>query len=222
VTASRPWGPLPPATPPVLPPWPAVEPTHGRVRLRRFDDADIPMVRELSTDPYVPLIGTLPPFCDEAGAMAYIERQRGRHTEGTGFSFVISDASSGHALGMIGLWLRDYAHGRAQAGYAVAPGARRRSAASDALHALSSFAWTLPGLHRLELHVEPWNVASASVARRAGFAYEGLLRGYLEIGGLRRDLESYALIRTAVPETVTPPVDGMRTVMTEGLPTSDP
>jgi ribosomal-protein-alanine N-acetyltransferase len=123
---------------------------------------------------------TFPPFSDQAGALAYIERQRRRHVEGTGFSFAISAASSGRALGLIGLWLRDYSHGRAQAGYAVAPSAHRRSVASDALRALTSFAWTLPGLHRLELQAEPWKVASATVARRAGFAYEGLLRGHQE------------------------------------------
>ncbi|TKV30003.1 GNAT family N-acetyltransferase [Arthrobacter sp. NamB2] len=166
------------------------------------------MVRDLATDPYVPLIGTLPALCNQAEALAYIGRQRQRHPEGTGFSFAICDASSGDALGIIGLWLRDYGLGRAQAGYAVAPAARGRSVASDALRALSLFAWTLQDLHRVELHIEPWNTGSIAVARNAGFTYEGLLRGYLEIGGKRRDLGSYSLVRTVRPETVVPPADG--------------
>lgn len=205
-----------------LPEWPRVPPAFGRVALRRFEDRDAAMVRDLATDPYVPLIGTLPALADQAEALAYVERQRERHSEGTGFSFAVCDASSGHALGMIGLWLRDYGLGRAQAGYAIAPSARRRSVASDALRALSSFAWTLPGLHRVELHIEPWNTGSVTVAENAGFTCEGLLRSYLDIGGTRRDLLSYSLIRTAPPETVIPPAAGMSTLMMEGRPTSDP
>ncbi|WP_422390330.1 GNAT family N-acetyltransferase [Arthrobacter sp. N1] len=187
-----------------LPAWPATAPSAGQVMLRRFEDRDVPMVQELSTDPYVPLIGTLPPSCDRAGALAYIARQRQRHVEGAGFSFAVAEAGSGQALGMIGLWLRDRALGRAQVGYAVMPRARGRGVATDALRALVPFAWTLPELHRLELHVEPWNTASASAATSAGFAVEGLLRGYLEIGGRRRDLMSYARIRDVPSGTEAP------------------
>lgn len=190
--------------------------------LRPFEDADVPMVQDLSTDPYVPLIGTLPSRCDAPEALAYVERQRLRHPDGTGFSFAIADTGTGHALGMIGLWLRELASGRAQIGYAVAPRARGRGAGSDALRAVVGFAWTLPQLHRLELHVEPWNMPSVAVAHRAGFEYEGTLRSYREIGGVRRDLDAYALIRTAPPDTMGPPETGMPTVITEGRPTSAP
>ncbi|WP_258069758.1 GNAT family N-acetyltransferase [Arthrobacter sp. SX1312] len=206
----------------LLPDWPDVAPAVGDVVLRRVEDRDSGMVRDLATDPYVPLIGTLPPLAGEQEALAYIARQRQRHPEGTGFSFAIADARSDEALGVIGLWLRDYPLGRGQAGYAVAPAARGRGTATDALRALTSFAWTLPGLHRLELHIEPWNAASVGVARRAGFSYEGILRSYLEIGGERRDLAAYAVIRTAPPETVSPPATGMPTVIRDGRPTSEP
>ena len=66
--------------------------------------------------------------------------------------------------------------------------------AAAALAALTSFAWTVPGLHRLELYVEPWNVASTRAAERAGYQREGLLRRYLEIGGRRVDMLLYALV----------------------------
>ena len=182
-----------------LPPWPATAPASGRVVLRPFEDHDVTMVRELSTDPYVPLIGTLDACCDEAGALAYIDRQHSRHREGTGYSFAIAENESGRALGMIGLWLRDRtrgrARGRAQAGYAVVPSMRGRSVGTDALRALIPFAWGFPELHRLELHIEPSNAASFAVAERAGFSHEGVLRSYQEIGGRRRDLASYALVR---------------------------
>lgn len=197
-------------------------PAAGSVTLRPFETGDAAMVQDLATDPYVPLIGTLPHRCDASDALAYVDRQRQRYLEGAGFSFAIADAGTDRALGMIGLWLRDHAAGRAQIGYAVAPCARGRGVASDALRAVVEFAWTFPLLHRVELHIEAWNTGSRRVARRGGFEYEGTLRGYQEIGGRRRDLEVYSVIRTAYPDTVSPPETGTPTAISDGRPTSMP
>ena len=43
------------------------------------------------------------------------------------------------------------------------------------LRALTTFAWTLPDVTRVELLVEPWNVASLRTAERAGYVRETLL-----------------------------------------------
>jgi ribosomal-protein-alanine N-acetyltransferase len=50
-------------------------------------------------------------------------------------------------------------------------------------------------LHRIELYIEPWNVASVRTAERARYQREGLLRSHQEIGGRRRDMLLYAIIR---------------------------
>jgi len=98
-------------------------------------------------------------------------------------------------VGTIGLHLHEIAEGRATAGYAVAPRARGRGVAAAALTALTAFAWTLPDLHRVALHVEPWNAASLRTAERAGYAREGLLHSHTEIGGRRRDMVLLAAVR---------------------------
>lgn len=173
--------------------WP---PAHGPVVLRGFGPDDVGMVRDLATDPYVPLIGSLPAHADADQALAWIERQRGRLAEGAGFSFAIADAETGAASGSIGLWLSDMAQGRARVGYCVAPRARGSGVATDALHAVRDFAWTIPTLFRLEAYIEPDNLASVRTAERAGFVREGLLRSHQEIGGRRRDMVLHAAIRT--------------------------
>ena len=183
-----------------LPPWPAKPVAHGPVVLREFSDADLPMVQELSTDPYVPLIGTLPANANRQEAQDYIGRQRGRLAEGIGFSFAISELGTGRSVGGIGLWLAALDHGRATAGYSVIPSARGRGVASAALTALAFFAWTIPKLHRIELYIEPWNTGSVKTAERAGFKREGLLRSHQEIGGHRRDMLLYATIRENPPD----------------------
>jgi RimJ/RimL family protein N-acetyltransferase len=165
------------------------------VILREFSASDMPMVLELSTDPYVPLIGTLPANASEQEARAWINRQRQRLAEGIGYSFAIADASTDRCLGGIGLWLAGLTQGRATAGYFVAPSARRQGVATAALKALTAFAWTIPVLHRIELYIEPWNSGSVRAAEGAGFEREGLLRSHQESGGRRRDMLLYSIIR---------------------------
>ncbi len=179
---------------PPLPPWPAEPPTSGPVTLRPFRDDDVPAVRELATDPYVPLIGSLPAHAGDAEAAAWIARQHDRWTTGAGFSFAAVDADD-RVVGTAGLWLAELAQGRATAGYAVLPSRRGHGYAAAALTALTAFAWTIPGLHRMALLVEPWNTASVRTAERAGYRREGLLRSHTEIGGTRRDMLLFAATR---------------------------
>jgi RimJ/RimL family protein N-acetyltransferase len=63
----------------------------------------------------------------------------------------IADAESNTAVGTIGLVLRDLAAGRATVGYAVSPLHRARGIATSALRVLTTFAWTIPALYRVEL-----------------------------------------------------------------------
>ncbi len=150
---------------------------------------------DLSQDPYVATVGSLPLHATHEEALAWIERQQQRHVEGTGFSFSIADAETDRSVGNIGLWIQGLETGRARIGYGVAPGSRGRRVASDALCVLTTFAWAIPQLHRLELYIEPWNTASIRTGERAGFEREGLLRSHEEIGGERRDMFLYAAIR---------------------------
>lgn len=155
------------------------------------------MVRELSTDPYVPTIGSLTPDASPGEALAWVHRQHDRYAQGAGFSFVIADARTDTALGACGLWLHGLSAGRATVGYSVAPSARGRGVAADALSALTAFGWRVPGLFRIEAYIEPWNAASARTAERVGYVREGLLRSHQAIGGRRRDMLLYATVRTA-------------------------
>jgi ribosomal-protein-alanine N-acetyltransferase len=54
--------------------WPTEPVAYGPVVLRAFWAADLPMVQEMSTDPYVPLIGTLPPNSSAQAGGATLHR----------------------------------------------------------------------------------------------------------------------------------------------------
>ncbi|MBA8795430.1 RimJ/RimL family protein N-acetyltransferase [Friedmanniella endophytica] len=196
-----------------VPPWPEQPPAAGSVRLRAFRAADVAMVRALATDPYVPLVMTVPAGADEEEALAWIARQHRRPAEGRGWSFCVADRDTDEALGQVGLWtpsgpLEAVRTGRAHLGYAISPTARGRRAATDAVRAVTGFGWSLPWLFRVEAYVEPDNTASRRTVEAAGFAAEGLLRSHQPIGGTRRDMLLYALLRPAEPSGPPEPPGG--------------
>lgn len=174
---------------------PTEPPSSGGVILRPFRAADIEMICELSTDPYVSLISTLPTNATERQAVEFIERQADRMVTGVGYSFCIADRSLDAALGTAGVWVADREVGRATLGYAVAPSARGRGIATDALRAATTFAWTVFALCRLELYIEPWNLGSIRAAEAAGYQQEGLLRSHQPIGSRRADMLIYAILK---------------------------
>jgi RimJ/RimL family protein N-acetyltransferase len=174
--------------------WPDPLPAYGSVRLRPYRDDDLQLVAELSADPYVPLIGTVPSRFTEAEGSAYLRRQHQRLYDGLGYSFAVADRTTDEALGGAGLWI--HPERPATAGYVIAPSRRGRGAASDALRALLGFAWTLPGIDRVELFIEPWNAASIRVAERCGFNCEGSMPGDGVVGGERKDMLRYGADRS--------------------------
>lgn len=175
-------------------------PTFDGVTLRGFREIDVPMVLDLSTDPYVPKTGSLPGHATRDEALAYIARQHDRLVTGAGYSFCIALDGTDEPVGQAGLWLQAIDEGRATAGYSIAPFARGRGLAGRALTALTVFAWTVPEVQRVELYVEPWNVASVRTAETAGYTSEGLLRRHQVTGGKRVDMHLYAASRP--PEAI--------------------
>lgn len=167
--------------------------------LRAFGDQDVPVIQEAATDPLIPLITTVPTEPTAEAAHAFLERQHTRLTEGTGYSFAIADLNTDQALGHLGVWLRELHQGRAEIGYWVSPRHRGHGIAWRALHAASQWSLQLPGVFRLQLHIEPDNTSSWRVAERAGYQREGLLRGWQTVGDQRRDMYVYSLLASDLP-----------------------
>lgn len=163
--------------------------------LRAFAAKDLGLIQDASTDPLIPLITSVPSTPDASAAQAFLTRQLVRLRNGEGYSFAIADSTTDEALGQIGLWLQNLAQGRASVGYWVAARHRGRGVASRALGMISTWGLGLPGVHRLELYVEPRNGASWRTAEHAGYEREGLLRSWQVVGGERRDMYMYSLLR---------------------------
>ncbi|WP_241844692.1 GNAT family N-acetyltransferase [Kitasatospora sp. CB01950] len=162
-------------------------------RLRRWELTDRELLREVSVDPYIPLITTVPAPYSDAEADAFVRRQWMRTEIGTGYPFVI-EAPDGRAVGNVGLWVGELPlRGFATAGYWVAAGARGRGVALAGLNAVTAWALGELALPRVELFVEPWNAGSLRTAEKAGYRRETLVPAYQEVAGEPRDMWRFAL-----------------------------
>ncbi|MFJ2023410.1 GNAT family N-acetyltransferase [Streptomyces sp. NPDC087897] len=167
--------------------------------LRPWEMSDLPLVREASLDPYIPLITTIPARYSDVAAEAFVRRQWDRAATGAGYPFAIVRSRDRRPVGAIGLWLHELPEGRASLGYWLVPSARGQGVARAALRTVSGWALRDLGVPRLQLYIEPWNTASARIAEETGFRREGLLRGWQRVGDERRDMAVYALLNTDGP-----------------------
>jgi ribosomal-protein-alanine N-acetyltransferase len=171
--------------------------TGSDLVLRPWTLDDVDVVREAAGDELIPLITTVPSTYSDAEGIAFIERQWARATTRKGYSFAIARRVDGRAVGQIGLW--PHAQGRASLGYWVAESARGQGIALEALRAVCLWGLSALAIPRLELYVEPWNVASWKTAERVGFKREGLLRSWQEVGAERRDMYMYSMLVSELP-----------------------
>ncbi|HYV00222.1 MAG TPA: GNAT family protein [Pyrinomonadaceae bacterium] len=65
---------------------------------------------------------------------------------------------------------------------------------TEALQLLLRYAFRDLRLHRLEANIQPGNIASIALVKRAGFVLEGYSKRYLKICGRWRDHERWAIL----------------------------
>ncbi len=157
----------------------------GEVAVRPLVEADAAAVAAAARDPLVPYYTSVPEGYTEEHALEFIARG--------GNNFAIVHAETDEVFGVIGFLLLD--HSRGHFGYWVGKEARGRGVATRALRLVTRWAAEEHGLARLQLIVEPENLASIRVAEKAGFRREARLRSYIELRGARRDVYMYSLLR---------------------------
>ena len=77
--------------------------------------------------------------------------------------------------------------------YAFAPAAGQGYMA-DGLALVFKFGFRTLKLHRIEVNVQPANVRSVALVRRAGLTREGFSRRYVKVAGRWRDHERWAML----------------------------
>lgn len=78
-------------------------------------------------------------------------------------------------------------------GYCVGAQYAGQGYMTEAFSLVLRYAFKHLKLHRLEANIQPGNVASIALVKRAGFVREGYSRRYLKVGGRWRDHERWAI-----------------------------
>lgn len=169
--------------------------SDGEVRLRLLVEGDLPAMIEALQDPQIPRWTRVPSPYGEAEARSWWVEQARRRTDAEGIDTVIVDEHDGGLLGGVGIPHLDWEEGTCELGYWLARRGRGRGVMTRAVRLLSAWIFENLPIARIGILAAVANEASKSVAERAGFAYEGVLRSYIVIKGTRHDVASYSLLR---------------------------
>jgi RimJ/RimL family protein N-acetyltransferase len=167
------------------------------VALRPWSERDIPFIVAACSDPlFERFTAAIPSPYDEADAREWLASLEPARRAGRSLELAIVDASSGAPLGAVALSNVDLGHRRSGMGWWLAPAARGRGAATEAVRLLAGWALDALAIERLEAMIHPGNAASQRVAERCGFVREGLLRAYMRKAkrAERRDMVVFGLL----------------------------
>lgn len=184
-----------------MPAFPELRPLiDGTVVLRRSAERDIPEILLAYQDDrklHLRLGGDKPPSGAELGRRA--ERMDADLLAGRAAILTILESGSDEFCGEVNLHHVDWDQLRADIGIWLAPALRGRGLAPRALVLIARWALHECGLCRVQLLTEPDNDPMLRAAAAAGFAREGLLRGYQRERGVRVDCVILSLIAADVP-----------------------
>jgi len=163
-----------------------------RLLLREITHADAPAIYHIFNDhetmryyetPYTSL--------EQAHDQVQLHKRRFREKVGIRWGIAFKHAPA-RLIGNCGFNPRLYGN-HADIGYVLAREHWRSGIMYEAVNAILPFGFEALELQRIEAWVFPDNTASARLAEKLGFTYEGLLRGYL----FGQDILMYALLREA-------------------------
>jgi len=90
--------------------------------------------------------------------------------------FTIVSLGDDRVVGECVLWSIDTHNRKAHIGLALLPEERHRGFGLDAVRVLSDYAFSVLGLHRVQIETNATNTAMIATAERAGFVVEGRVR----------------------------------------------
>ena len=160
--------------------------------LRTFEISDAPAIATACRDPEIIRWTFMPAGMTVSQARDWIERAHDGFVRARALRLAIVDATDGSFVGQVGIGRLDWHERVGEVFYWVAPEARRRGAAARAARSITQWAFEVLNLARVELTVDPANLASQRVAERAGFTREGVLRSYQQFKDGRMDAVMYS------------------------------
>ncbi|BDB59095.1 MULTISPECIES: GNAT family N-acetyltransferase [Rhodococcus] len=162
--------------------------TDGAVVLSPPGPADVDAITQACRDPLIARWTTVPSPYARADALHFVEDVVPAKWAQGWPDWAVRTAADGVLRGMVGFVPREGSD--PEIGYWIAPTTRRHGLATAAVRLACGFAFAQDGMNvpRVAWRAFVGNHASAAVARRVGFRYEGIARNGLLQRGVPRDV----------------------------------
>ena len=170
-----------------------------RIRLRWLESGDVPALFEVFGHPEVMRYWSRAPLRDLDDAAGLLAEIRALFGARTLFQWGLARASDDRVIGTCTLHHLEWAHGRAEVGYALGRAWWGQGWMLDALGRLVRYAFEELDLRRLEADCDPRNDRSLRLLERLGFRREGHLRERFVAGSEVQDSILLGLLRREWP-----------------------
>jgi len=147
-----------------------------RVLLRALERAEVEETAAWELDPATWQLVDDEPYVPKTTADVVKAYDEGRHYRADAKRVPFAVDVDGAVVGGIALWGVDLHSRRAHLGISLAPHARGRGLGTDAVRVLLRYAFSVRGLHRVQLEALADNANALACYRRAGFVEEGRMR----------------------------------------------
>lgn len=164
------------------------------IELEPFAERHLPGVAAMLDDPDVLRFTRVPVPVPAGFAETWLARYEEARADGSREAFAI--LLDGEFAGLCMAPTIDHAARTVELGYVVAPTARGRGVATEALRQLTVWAFDELDALRIELMISAANEASQRVAAKCGYVREGVLRSAHVKGELREDTEIWSKLPT--------------------------
>ena len=158
---------------------PAYRIETNRLVVRCYNPSDAQMLADSVTEslehlrPWMPWVYSEPEPIEEK--VQRLKRFRGMFDLGQNFVYGIFNPKDTRLLGGTGLHPR-LGENELEIGYWIHKDYVNQGLTTESTAALVKIAFELLHIHRVEIHCDPANVASAAIPRKLGFMHEGTLR----------------------------------------------
>jgi len=165
-----------------------------RLILRRIMPEDEADIFAIFSNPEVTRFYDLDTFTDRTQARDLIERHQTQFEKDAGVRWGITRKGSPRLIGTGGVGWQRW-NFSAILGYELAREFWNQGIMTEAIRAMTGYAFTVVGMNRIQATIEMENAASARVLQKAGFQEEGVLREWGFWKGGFRDVRCFSLLR---------------------------
>jgi RimJ/RimL family protein N-acetyltransferase len=151
-----------------------------RLVIRCYNPSDVQMLADSVSEnlehlkPWMPWVHAEPELTEEKEKR--LKRFRGMFDLGQDYIYGIFNPKETRLLGGTGLHTR-LGENQLEIGYWIHKDFVNQGLVTESTCALIKVAFEIIHVHRLEIHCDPGNFASAAIPRKLGFTHEGTLRG---------------------------------------------